>query len=255
MKHHALLVTAALLTPAMGWAQAVAPVAAAAAPDATQTLQLPAEAAVEQPAAPVLPAITDNAQLDEGIRALQNDWATIKYQEPNEQTQLSQMKKLVAKAEQLDAQYPTYAEPKIWHAIILSTVAGMDGGLGALDLAKKAKALLEQAIKINGNALDGSAYTSLGTLYYKAPMWPIAFGDNDKARAYLEQARAINPNGIDPNYFYGDFLVGTGHAKEAISVLEHALKAAPRPGREVADAGRREEVTQVLLKAREEAAE
>jgi len=254
MKKHLLLLGTLLATPGVTFAQAA------------QTLQVPATmaqpapadaaaAAAEVPAAPMLPPITDNAQLDEAIRGLQNDWAVIKYQETNEDRQLTQMKKLAAKAGTISAQYPTYAEPKIWHAIILSTVAGMDGGLGALDMAKQAKALLEQAIKINPNALEGSAYTSLGTLYYKAPMWPIAFGDNGKARAYLEQARAINPNGIDPNYFYGDFLVGTGHAKEAIPVLEHALKAAPREGREIADAGRRQEINEALLKAREEAAE
>lgn len=219
-----------------------------------QTLQAPM-VVDQQPAAPALAPITDNAQLDEAIRGLQNDWAIIKYQEPNEKMQVTQMKKLVGTAAQVEAQYPNYAEPKIWHAIILSTVAGMDGGLGALDYAKQAKGLLEQAIKMNDKALEGSAYTSLGTLYYKAPMWPIAFGNNDKARAYLEQARAINPNGIDPNYFYGDFLVGTGHAKEAIPVLEHALQAAPRPGRVVADEGRRKEITAALLQAREEASE
>ena len=106
---------------------------------------------------------------------------------------------------------------------------------------------------MNPNALEGSAYTSLGSLYYKVPAWPIGFGDNGKARAYLEQARAINPDGIDPNYFYGDFLLGTDHAKEAIPVLEHALQAPPRPGREIADMGRRQEITEALAKARKEA--
>ena len=240
--HLRLLLLSTLLTvPAFAFAQEV------------QSLQAPMT--MEHPAAPALPVITDNAQLDEAIRGLQNDWAVIKYQEKNEDTQLAQMKQLATKAASVEAQYPNYAEPKIWHGIILSTQAGMDGGLGALDIASQAKGLLEQAIKINDKALEGSAYTSLGTLYYKAPMWPIAFGDNGKARAYLEQARAINPDGIDPNYFYGDFLVGTGHAKEAIPVLEHALQAAPRPGREVADAGRRQEINASLLKAREEAAE
>lgn len=240
--HSRLLLLSTLLTvPAFAFSQEV------------QSLQAPMT--MEQPAAPALPVITDNAQLDEAIRGLQNDWAVIKYQEKNEDTQLAQMKQLATKAASVEAQYPNYAEPKIWHGIILSTQAGMDGGLGALDIASQAKGLLEQAIKINDKALEGSAYTSLGTLYYKAPMWPIAFGDNGKARAYLEQARAINPDGIDPNYFYGDFLVGTGHAKEAIPVLEHALQAAPRPGREVADAGRRQEINASLLKAREEAAE
>lgn len=242
MKLSLLLLSSMLTMPALAMAQEAQP------------LEAPA-VATEQLAAPVLAPITDNAQLDEAIRGLQNDWAVIKYQEPNEETQLNQMKKLAGTAAQVEAQYPNYAEPKIWHAIILSTVAGMDGGLGALDYATEAKGLLEQAIKINDKALEGSAYTSLGTLYYKAPMWPIAFGDNAKARAYLEQARAINPNGIDPNYFYGDFLVGTGHASEAIPVLEHALQAVPRPGREVADEGRRKEINAALLQAREEAAE
>lgn len=217
-----------------------------------QVLQLP-DTALEQPAAPALAPITDNAQLDEAIRSLQNGWAVIKYEEPNAAMQRAQMKKLAVSAAQVEGQYPTYAEPKIWRAIILSTLAGMDGGLGALDDAKKAKSLLEQAIRLNPNALEGSAYTSLGTLYYKVPMWPIAFGDNDKAKAYLEQARAVNPQGIDSNYFYGDFLLGTGHAKEAIPVLERALQAAPRPGREVADEGRRREIGEALEKARKEA--
>ena len=237
-----LIVTGLLCLPGLAYAQTATPDAAAIAP-----------AVVEAPAVPALPSITANPQLDMAIRSLQDDWAVIKYQESNADTQLSQMKKLAQKAGAIETSFPQDAEPKIWHAIILSTVAGMDGGLGALKYAEQAKALLEQAIKLNPNALDGSAYTSLGTLYYKAPMWPIAFGDNDKARAYLEQARAINPDGIDPNYFYGDFLLGTGHAKEAIAVLEHALKAAPRPGREVADTGRRQEIMEALLKAREEA--
>lgn len=225
-------------------------------------LALPAAGmAQEAPAMPpvaaesALPAITNNAQLDAAIRDLQNSWAQIKYKEKSPENQLKQMQALSAKAAQVTAQYPSYAEPKIWQAIILSTQAGMDGGLGALDLAKKGKSLLEQAIKINPNALDGSAYTSLGSLYYKVPAWPIGFGDNAKAKAYMEQARAINPDGIDPNYFYGDFLVETGSAKDAIPVLEHALKAAPRPGREIADAGRREEIYASLAKARKEAAE
>lgn len=216
--------------------------------------------AVEAPVVAVqpiaaLPAITDNEQLDTAIREIQTEWAVIKYQEPNKDTQLKKMEKLVQQAASVSAQYPTYAEPKIWQAITLSTQAGFDGGLGSLGLVKQAKVLLEQALKINSKALDGSAYTSLGSLYYKVPAWPVGFGDNGKARAHLEQARAINPDGIDANFFYGEFLIETDHPKEAITVLEHALKAAPRAGREVADAGRRDEINQALAKARKEASE
>lgn len=202
------------------------------------------------PVVPALPAITDNAQLDKSLRVLQHEWARIKYDVKEEKQQETQIKALATKAATISANYSAYAEPKIWQAIILSTQAGISGGLGAIGLAKDAKALLEQAQKINPEALDGSIYTSLGSLYYKVPGWPIGFGDNDKALAYLEQARALNPNGIDPNYFYGDYLIERGKYAEAIPVLEHALKAPARAGREDADAGRRAEIREAIQQAK-----
>jgi hypothetical protein len=56
---------------------------------------------------------------------------------------------------------------------------------------------------IDPRALQGSAYTSLGSLYYQVPGWPIGFGDDKRAEAMLLKALEINPDGIDPNYFYG----------------------------------------------------
>jgi Tfp pilus assembly protein PilF len=79
--------------------------------------------------------------------------------------------------------------------------------LGALSLVKQARTNLEKAIEIEPNALQGSAWTSLGALYYQVPGWPIGFGDKDKADEMLKKALAINPDGIDPNYFYGDYLL------------------------------------------------
>ncbi len=52
---------------------------------------------------------------------------------------------------------------------MLSTYAGAKGGLGALSLAKKSRAVLESALMIDDQALQGSAYTSLGALYAKVP--------------------------------------------------------------------------------------
>ncbi len=104
------------------------------------------------------------------------------------------------------------------------------------------------AIQIDGKALDGSAYNSLGVLYYKVPGWPLGFGDKDKAKELLQKALAINPQGIDPNYFYGEYLVETKQADEAVPYLERALQAPPRPGRQIADTGRREEVRALLAK-------
>lgn len=157
---------------------------------------------------------------------------------------------LAERAKAVSAAMPNRAEPLIWQAIVLSSYAGAKGGLGALNLVTEARDLLLKAEQIDAAALQGSVYTSLGSLYYQVPGWPLGFGDDDKARAYLEKALQMNPDGMDPNYFYGDFLIAEHDYKKAITTLEKALAAAPRSGREVADAGRRKEVMAALDLAR-----
>ena len=140
------------------------------------------------------------------------------------------------------------AEPLIWEGIVLSTTAGVKGGLGALGLAKDSKAKLEAALKIDPKALQGSAYTSLGTLYHKVPGFPVGFGSDKKAKEYLEKSLAINPDGIDPNYFYGELLFDDDDYAGAKKHLEKALQAPPRPSRQSADEGRRKEIRVLLAK-------
>ena len=110
---------------------------------------------------------------------------------------------------------------------------------------------LEKAMELDANALDGSAYTSLGTLYFKVPGWPVGFGSDKKAAQLLEQALAINPDGIDPNYFYADYLISRKNYNEAEQFLLKAQQAAPRAGRERADAGRQAEIRDALASVRE----
>ncbi len=141
---------------------------------------------------------------------------------------------------------PQRPEPLIWEGIILSTYAGAKGGLDALGLVKAAREALETALRLDDHALDGSAHTSLGSLYYQVPGWPLSFGDDDFAREHLLAALAINPDGIDPNYFYADFLIRDGKEYAARPYLEKALRAPDRPGRELADQGRRDEIRHLL---------
>jgi tetratricopeptide (TPR) repeat protein len=187
--------------------------------------------------------------LDQGIRALQNDWAVIQYQTPANQRE-TRFEALSQQAHALTERFAAKAEPHIWEGIILSSWAGAKGGLGALGLAKQAKAEYETAIQIDSKALGGSALNSLGVLYYKVPGWPVGFGDNKKAEALLQQALAINPDGVDANYFYADYLIYRNRKPEAIPYLEKALKAPPRPGRDVADAGRKQEARALLESVR-----
>lgn len=186
-----------------------------------------------------------HAGIPEDLASVQSGWAVATYQNTGER-KVATLEGLMARSDAQVRQHPDSAELLIWNGIVKSSLAGAKGGLGALGLAKAAKKSLDQAISINGQALDGSAYTSLGTLYAKVPGWPVGFGDERKAETLLLKALQINPNGIDPNYFYADFLREQGDTAKARQYLLRARKAAPRPGRELADQGRQGEITAAL---------
>jgi len=188
--------------------------------------------------------------LDDAIADLGHRWAKVSYQTP-EAGREAAFAPLIAHAQQVAQSFPGRAEPMIWEAIILSSAAKAEGGLGALGKVKQARSLLLDAEKINPGALNGSIYNSLGSLYAKVPGWPIGFGDKKKATEYFEKALAINPDGIDPNYFYADLLADEGNYAQAADHLKRALAAPARPGREDADAGRRQEAMHLLESLRQ----
>jgi tetratricopeptide (TPR) repeat protein len=184
------------------------------------------------------------------VARMQQDWAEIKYKTPKNQ-QEQKYAALLKNAEDYASKAQNDAEVLIWYGIIEASYAGARGGLGALGHVKNAKKSFEHALEIKPAALEGSAFTSLGSLYYQVPSWPIGFGDNKKALEFLKKGLAANPEGIDPNFFYGDFLFRSGDLVGAEQALKKALKAAPRPGRELADEGRRGEIDQLLEKIAE----
>jgi len=113
-------------------------------------------------------------------------------------------------------------------------------------MVKDARTAFETALRLNPKALQGSAYTSLAALYDRVPGWPVGFDDADKAEALLKQALVLNPEGIDTLYFWGDHLYRQKRYAEARQALLKALQAPSRPGRETADAGRRQDIDALL---------
>jgi len=176
---------------------------------------------------------------------LQAGWDAANFQLLGKEQKAS-FEQLVAAADTYTEANPADANGWIWSGIIKSSFAGIKGGLGALSLAKQARVDFERSLELDASAMRGSALTSLGTLYGNVPSWPLGFGDDAQAEKLLLQGLALDSEGIDSNYFYAQYLREEGRAAEARKYYEAALQAPPRPGRDIADAGRQAEVRAAL---------
>lgn len=172
--------------------------------------------------------------LNDSLNRIESEWASI-YYSPSKTQQADDYTHLLNKATTLAKQYPGAAEPLFWQALIKASHAAHLDAFAALTVINEARELLVKVIAINPKAMNGSAYVTLGTLYYMVPAWPIAFGDNEEAKKHLETALAINPNGIDSNYFYGEYLLQRNNPKAASHYFERAIAAPSRMEQTYAD--------------------
>jgi tetratricopeptide (TPR) repeat protein len=172
-------------------------------------------------------------------------WAAVTYTQP-EESRKADLKKLTAQAEALLSTYPDDENLLTWVGIISASYAGEVGGLKALKIVKKAKKHLEKAININPDALNGGARTTLGTLYYQVPGWPIGFGNKDKAEKLLTESANDFPDDLNTLYFLGSFLADRKRYKEALSVMNHAASINPQENSLVADTGRLAQIRETL---------
>ncbi len=182
---------------------------------------------------------------------LARTWAHVNYEIKDPRAEAVAARDLEVQADALAKKNPGRAEPLAWQALALLCEADARHNFSSLQLAGHAKTLLERAASIDPNALGpGVIYANLGSLYAQLPGFPVSFGDARKARAYLDKALAASPQGLDANYFHGDFLYRQGRGAEAISALEKAMSAPGRPGRPLADRGRKWEAGQLIEKIR-----
>jgi tetratricopeptide (TPR) repeat protein len=187
--------------------------------------------------------------LQQAMQSLETEWSSVYYQLP-EQQKSTAFPVLLDKASALVKQYPLQAEPYYWQAVVLATYAAHQDPIPALRSIHEARDLLLQTLKLDAGVLKGAAYVTLGTLYYRVPKWPIAFGDNDKAKAMLEMALTLNPNGIDANYYYGDFLLSTNEPDKAERYLLKAAQTQLMANQSEADRHLKEEAAIALKKIR-----
>ena len=194
--------------------------------------------------------VAARASEPESYLQFQQQWAEAQYRLQGD-AQEQALARLADAVRASSAKHPDDLALKTGAGIIIGSYAGATGGLGALSLAEEAKADYEAVIAKDPSVLHGSALTSLGVLYYKVPGWPLGFGDEERAEFMLKRGLALNPDGIDSNYFYADFLLSQGKPEQAKSYLEKAKAAQPRPGREIADAGRQGEIARLQEKLKQ----
>jgi tetratricopeptide (TPR) repeat protein len=192
----------------------------------------------------------ENPSLKSELLRLAHDWEHVKLQVSDRDDQETQMANLAQRAGKIAEQYENIPDPTVWLGIITGEQASLasDNGspMKALELAKRARDILEKVEKTNPETMDAGAPTTLGVLYDRVPGFPIGFGDTARARYYLQEAIRSAPNGLDANFFYGDFLYKHGEQSEAAKVLERALTLPELLNRSIWDKSLRAAIRQTL---------
>ena len=188
--------------------------------------------------------------LNDSLQSIESKWASIYYGTPK-QKRGPEYCRLLERTSNLSRQHPKHAEPIILEAIIMASNADHQDAVSALESIHNARDLLIKAIEINPQAMNGSAYVTLGTLYYMVPKWPIAFGDEATAQKMLQTALKINPDGIDSNYFYGDFLLSNNRLNEAEKYFKRAIAIPAREEQFYADNQLKEDAKLALESTKE----
>lgn len=192
----------------------------------------------------------DIPSLKSELLRLSHDWEHVKLRVIDRDDQERQMAELAQRAGKIAEQYENFPDPIVWVGILTSEQASLANENGsplkALELAKRARDILETVEKTAPATMDAAPPTTLGLLYDGVPGFPIGFGDKVKARYFHQEAIRYAPNGLDANYFYGDFLYRQGELTEAIKVLEHALTVPSLTNRPDWDKSQRAVIRKIL---------
>lgn len=190
-------------------------------------------------------AIAKQTDMEVAVQQLKKEWAEVKYLVPKEQ-KVKKLESLIARAHRISAQNPNEALPLLWEGTMLSTLASLKSGFGALGVAKKARAQLEESLMKDPTVENGYAHVILGALYSRVPGRPIGFGNKEAAKHHFLTALNMDPEGLESNFFYGEFLQSEGEYQQAMHHFEMAHHSSPNPNFKVFEDGRRQEVSNAM---------
>ncbi len=87
----------------------------------------------------------------------------------------------------------------------------------------------EKAMKIDEKYEHAGPLRLLGSVYAKAPPWPVSIGDTDEGVKYLKRAVELSPEDPQNHLLYGDALAADKRPKEATREYQIVLAAQPMP--------------------------
>ncbi len=173
---------------------------------------------------------------DDQILAIGRAWDEARHGISDEPSQMVALRALESQIDALVENHPDDYRLRVWRGIVLAGQADVSNWGEALRLADRARRSL---LSVNPARLDPTTATeleiALGALYDQAPGFPVSFGDAVEAERHFRRAIAIDPAGLESNYYFADFLVRRRRYADAKAMLQRALQAALRPGRESGD--------------------
>jgi hypothetical protein len=191
-------------------------------------------------------AAAQAAPSDELIRPIQDRWAEIKYRSPAKQ-QADLYNELSEKVRQISAANPNFPPALIWEGIVVSSEAGARGGLGGLSLAKDAKKVLEESLKLDEKSPQRLRLYQPRRALRQGSRLAAGLRRQEKSRGAFPQVPERQPGRDRPELLLRRVPDRPGARRRRPQLSGKSAQAAPRPGRELADQGRRQEI-QALLK-------
>jgi tetratricopeptide (TPR) repeat protein len=192
-------------------------------------------------------AFATTTDLDLELAALARESDVAKFETTDGDPRLKAFEALQQHAVKVTKQYPGRAEPVIWEAWAIIEQSVVLKNFRTLGLLKQSRNKLEAALAIDPNNSD--ANSTLGSLYFNVPIWPLSFGDKKKGRALHQKALAVDPMSSWKNLDYAKCLLKDEDYSGAVKYATITLHAPKRPGSK-RDASENTEAEELIAKAK-----
>ena len=187
------------------------------------------------------------ADLDQELAALARERDAAQYGTATDEARFKGFEAMSTHAAALAKQHPRRPEPLVFEAWALIDQSSVHKNFSSLGLLKQARQKLEAALALEPN--NAAANSTLGSLYFNVPRFPLSFGDKKKGRAYSKKALAIEPTSGWMNLDYAKCLLKDEDYLGAIKHATVTLQAPMHPGSK-RDTNSRAEAEAVIVQAK-----